>query len=120
MKKYLLSLITFLIPIITFAQEGTASEQVDIVFKKYTGWFVDLIFYKIPFSGSFQIPWVLIVLVGGALYFTIYFKLINITGFVTAFRVVRGKYEDIEKHGADTLYGDVTANEYRKLNRNHS
>jgi AGCS family alanine or glycine:cation symporter len=115
MKKYLLSLISFLIPIFTFAQETTASEQVDAIFQKYTGWFVELIFYEIPFSESFQIPWVLIVLIGGALYFTVYFKLINITGFVTALRVVRGKYEDIEKHGADTLYGDVTPNEQENL-----
>lgn len=115
MKKYLLTLITFLIPIITFAQDTTASEQVDTIFQKYTGWFVDLIFYEIPFSDYFQIPWVLIVLIGGAVYFTIYFKLINITGFATAIRVVRGKYEDIEKHGVDTLYGDVTPNEQENL-----
>ncbi|OAD90184.1 D-alanine glycine permease [Aequorivita soesokkakensis] len=115
MKKYLLSLIAFLIPIFTFAQETTASDQIDAAFKQYTGWFVDLIFYEIPFSDSFQIPWVLIVLIGGAVYFTIYFKLINFTGFGTAVRVVRGKYEDIEKHGADTLYGDVTPNEQENL-----
>jgi AGCS family alanine or glycine:cation symporter len=115
MKKQLLSLITFLIPIITFAQNTTASEKIDAIFQKYTGWFVDLIFYEIPFSESFQIPWVLIILIGGAVYFTIYFRLINFTGFGTAIRVVRGKYEDIEKHGADTLYGDVTPNEQENL-----
>ena len=115
MKKYLLSLLTLFTPLIIFAQENTASQQVDAIFQKYTGWFVDLIFYEIPFSESFQIPWVLIVLIGGATYFTIYFKLINFTGFGTAIRVVRGKYEDIEKHGADTLYGDVTANEQENL-----
>ena len=115
MKKYLLSLITLFIPIITFAQNNSASDRVDAIFQKYTGWFVDLIFYEIPFSESFQIPWVLIVLIGGAFYFTIYFKLINFTGFGTAIRVVRGKYEDIEKHGADTLYGDVTPNEQENL-----
>src|SRR5690554_410976 len=115
MKKFLLSLITFIIPFFTFAQELSTSERIDAIFQKYTGWFVELIFYEIPFSESFQIPWVLIVLIGGALYFTVYFKLINITGFVTALRVVRGKYEDIEKHGADTLYGDVTPNEQENL-----
>lgn len=115
MKRFLLSLITILVPLINFAQEGTFSDQVDATFKKYTGWFVDGIFYEIPFSETFQIPWVLIVLIGGALYFTFYFKLINFTGFGTAVRVVRGKYEDIEKHGADTLYGDVTPNEQENL-----
>jgi len=110
MKKYILSVFTLVLPFLTFAQE-TASEQIDRVFKDYTGWFVDAIFYEIPFSEEYKIPWVLIVLVGGALFFTIYFRFINFTGFRTALRVVQGKYEDIEKHGADTLYGDQTPNE---------
>src|SRR5699024_10781482 len=97
--------------IYTFSQELTTSERIDIQFDKYSSWFVEAIFYEIPITDQFQIPWVLIVLIGGALYFTLYFKLINITGFLTAIRVVRGKYEDIEKHGADTLYGDMTPNE---------
>jgi AGCS family alanine or glycine:cation symporter len=111
MKKFLLTPIAFLISMFSYSQETTTAERIDIQFEKYTGWFVEGIFYEIPITEEFQIPWVLFVLIGGALYFTIYFKLINITGFLTAIRVVRGKYEDIEKHGADTLYGDVTPNE---------
>ena len=103
-----------LIPFFSFAQEQaemTLSARIDQTFSNYTSWFVDLIFFEIPFSEEFQIPWVLIVLVGGAVYFTIYFKLINITGFWTAIKVVQGKYEDIEKHGVDTLYADPTPND---------
>jgi len=111
MKYRLLTLIGLLIPVLTFAQEQSTSEKIDAVFSKYTSWFVDAIFYEIPFSEQFKIPWVLIVLIGGALYFTIYFKLINFTGFWTAIKVVQGKYEDIEKHGVDHLYGD-TAEEH--------
>lgn len=113
-KRILFSLLTIFIPLLTFAQENaepTFSERIDTIFKDYTGWFVDFIFYEIPFSETFQIPWVLIVLVGGAVYFSIYFKLINFTGFPTAIKVVMGKYEDIEKHGVDTLYADPTPNE---------
>ncbi|NRR90434.1 alanine:cation symporter family protein [Winogradskyella undariae] len=110
MKKYLLSIFALILPLLNFAQE-TTSEKIDVIFKEYTGWFVDAIFYEIPFSETYKIPWVLIILVGGALFFTIYFKFINFTGFRMAIRVVKGEYEDIEKHGADTLYGDNTANE---------
>lgn len=108
-KKPLVAGLFTLLPFITFAQ-GTA-EKIDELFRAYTGWFVNAIFYEIPFTEEFKIPWVLIVLIAGALYFTVYFKFINISGFATAIHVVRGKYEDIEKHGADTLYGDVTDNE---------
>ena len=115
MKKILFSLFAILTPLLTFAQEQTTSEMIDETFRAYTSWFVDLIFYEIPFSEYYQIPWVLIVLIGGALYFTIYFKFINITGFFTALKVVKGDYEDIEKHGASTLYGDVTPNEGQNI-----
>lgn len=111
MKKKLPVILALFIPLLTFAQEMTTSQKIDATFKDWTGWFVEAIFYEIPFSETFKIPWVLIVLVGGAVYFTIYFKLINFTGFLTAIKVVQGKYEDIEKHGADTLYGDSTPNE---------
>jgi len=105
MKKYLLALFALLTPFLTFAQEVSNNEvSLDAIFRKYTGWFVDFIFLEIPFSEEFQIPWVLIVLVGGAIYFTIYFKLINVRHFRTAIRVVSGKYEDIEKHGARERY----------------
>ncbi|WP_159021409.1 sodium:alanine symporter family protein [Formosa sp. L2A11] len=110
MKKYLLSIFTLILPILTFAQQ-TTSEKIDIVFKDYTGWFVDAIFYEIPFTDTFQLPWVLIVLVGGALYFTFYFKFINFTGFRTAIDVVQDKYHDIEKHGAENLYGESSSDE---------
>lgn len=111
MKKKLLSLFALCLPLLTFAQEAdglSVSEKIDQTFKDYTDWFVQGIFAEIPFSDTLQIPWVLLVLVGGALFFTIYFKLINFTGFWTAIKVVQGKYEDIEKHGVDTLYGDQT------------
>ena len=113
-KRNLFSFLGMLIPFFSFAQEQaemTLSARIDQTFSNYTSWFVDLIFFEIPFSEEFQIPWVLIVLVGGAVYFTIYFKLINITGFWTAIKVVQGKYEDIEKHGVDTLYADPTPND---------
>lgn len=110
MKYRLLTLFSLIIPTLSFAQ-GSTSEKIDAVFSRYTSWFVEAIFYEIPFSEQFKIPWVLIVLIGGALYFTFYFKLINFTGFITAIKVVRGKYEDIEKHGVDHLYGD-TAQEH--------
>ena len=122
MKKILLFLLAITSPILSISQSSTTS-QIDESFKAYTGWFVDAIFYEIPFSETFQIPWVLIVLIGGAVFFTIYFKLINFAGFFTAIQVVRGKYEDIEKHGVDNLYGEdaivediLKANEEQDLN----
>ncbi len=54
-----------------------------------------------------KIFWVLIVLIAGALFFTFYFKLINVTGFLTAIRIVRGKYDHIES-GNGHVEADTT------------
>jgi len=56
----------------------------------------NLIFTSIPI-GSFDIPIVLILLIGGASFFTLYFKFVNIRYFLTSIAVVRGKYDDLEK-----------------------
>jgi len=112
MKKFLLSLFTILIPLLSFAQDQVENiepegldQKIDRVFGNATGWFVEFIFYQIRFSEDISIYWVLFPLILGAGFFTIYFKFVNFTGFFTAINVVRGKYEDIEKYGAQNLYG---------------
>ena len=49
-----------------------------------------------------------IMLLGFAAFFTIYFKFINISGFSTALNVVRGKYDDLDHPEAGVLKGDLT------------
>lgn len=112
MKQRLTLIVSLLcLPLLSFAQEAQEkglAEKIDDIFGQATGWFVGAIFAEIPFTETFSVPWVLIVLVGGALYFTFYFNFVNITQIQTAINVVRGKYEDIEKHGLDHLYADLT------------
>jgi len=59
------------------------------------------VFYPFPGTGYIiegGIPTVIILLVFGALFFTIYFKFANIFKFGTAIKVVRGKYDEIEQY----------------------
>ncbi len=114
MKKYLLLFTTFFISLFSIAQDPAKVNNLDETFRNYTGWFVDLIFYEIPFSEYFKIPWVLLVLIGGAIYFTIYFRFINIRHFRTAIRVVQGKYEDVEQMDVKKLYEDVSLEEQQE------
>ncbi len=74
-------------------------ERINEQFSKATSWFTDGIFAEIPISETSSIPWVLIVLILGAGYFTIYFKFINIKEFFTALKVVRGRYDSLEDEG---------------------
>lgn len=104
MRKFIFSALILLTPFLSHAQQSGLSEIIDSGFKKYTQWFVNVIFYEIPFTEQFKVPWVVIVLIGGAIYFTFYFRLINFSAFGTAIKVVRGDFQDIEDHGAETLY----------------
>ncbi|MDC6390101.1 alanine/glycine:cation symporter family protein [Maribacter sp. PR1] len=109
MKYKLLSFCSLMLPFLSMAQEAGEmgiDEKIDKVFGDLTGWFVDFIFYQIPFSENIKIYWVLFPLILGAGFFTIYFRFINFTGVWTAIKVVMGKYEDIEKYGAKQLYGE--------------
>ncbi|MDG1148657.1 MAG: alanine/glycine:cation symporter family protein [Crocinitomicaceae bacterium] len=56
----------------------------------------------------FNVPLVLIILIGGALFFTIFFKFANFTLIRTAVKIVKGDYDAIDQHTADTAEGDST------------
>ncbi|ARV14887.1 alanine/glycine:cation symporter family protein [Polaribacter sp. SA4-12] len=96
MNKKLLSLLFLATPFFSFAQEKGLDQQIDEVFGNLTGWFVDIIFYQIPFTDTVSIYWVLFPLILGATYFTFYFNFINFKGFFTSINIVRGKYDDLE------------------------
>ena len=85
----------------TLAQEVNRNhldQQIDASFGNATSWFTDAILAEIPITETIGIPWVLIVLISGAVYFSIYFKGINFKGFFTAINVVRGKYDHVDTH----------------------
>lgn len=104
MKYKLLTLFAFLFPIIIFSQEQGLDQQIDQAFKPVSDFFSAVIFFNVWHDPD--IPFVLVLLVGSALFFTIYFGFPNIRYFGKAINTVRGKYEDIEKHGAKNLYGE--------------
>ena len=99
MKKKFLSLLFLAVPFFTIAQEKGLDQQIDEAFGSATGWFVDFIFYQIPFTDTISIYWVLFPLILGAMYFTFYFNFINFRGFFTSINIVRGKYDGLEGKG---------------------
>ena len=104
MKKKLILLYTIIAPIFTFAQEAEdigLDQKIDQAFQPVSDFFSNVVFFEI-----LGVPFVLFLLVFSAAFFTLYFKFPNIRHFWTAIKVVRGHYEDIEKHGAKILYGE--------------
>ena len=95
MKHIFFIFLLFCFPTLAIAQSGL-DEQINAGFESATGWFVEGIFAQIPLTNEVGVPWVLVVLIVGASFFTIYFRGINLRSFGTAFKIVRGKYDDIE------------------------
>lgn len=98
----------FVNPLISFAQENAEStekavetvgldQRIDNAFKPLADAWTNLVFY--PIWRDPDIPFVLVLLVLGALFFTIVFAFVNITKFPLALQVVRGKYDEIEGGG---------------------
>lgn len=99
MKKGILALFTLLLPIFTFAQEAVEKgldEKIDEAFQPVSDFFETVIFFPL-----FGVPFVLLLLVGSALFFTLYFGFVNIRHFSTAIKVVRGKFDEIDHHSVE-------------------
>ena len=113
MKNILLSFLTIIAPFIGFSQEVAEKgldQKIDAAFKPISDFFSAVVFFEV-FPGA---PFVIILLVCSALFFTIYFGFPNIRYFGKAINVVRGKYDDVEGHGVEgdaglsAINGDIT------------
>ncbi|NER15433.1 amino acid carrier protein [Leptobacterium flavescens] len=108
MKKLACLSVCLLFSFTSYAQEtNTLDDRINENFRAATQWFVDGIFAEIPITNSVGIPWVLIVLILGASYFTLYFKGINLGGFRTSVNIIRGKYDELEDEGEVEISEDV-------------
>lgn len=103
-SKILLFLATILTPAISWAQDNSAEmgldERINQAFKPISDFFSNVIFFRVGedlFNIEGGVPFVLILLVVSALFFTLYFGFVNIRHFGTAINVVRGKYDEVDK-----------------------
>jgi len=97
-KQSLRSFIIYLfciLPLSVFAQVGL-DERIDEAFMPIAVWWENLVFTSIPL-GVLEVPVVLILLLVGASFFTLYFGFINMRKFPLAIQVVRGKYDHLDR-----------------------
>ena len=103
MKKYLFIFIALLSVSNISAQEKGLDQRIDEAFQPISDFFSKYVFYPI---GDY--PFVIYLLVGSALFFTLYFAFPNLNYFWTAINVVRGKYDNLEKSDSDSNDGEVS------------
>lgn len=116
-QRFFSLFVLLLIPIIAFCQEHPAKgidQQIDEAFMPISTFVESTVFYPITLGGI-QIPIVLIVLILGAIYFTIYFLFPNIRYLGLAIKTVRGDFYDspsgditkISDYQRETISGDI-------------
>lgn len=116
MYRKLLSFLIFLFPMSLLAQEAVPTEElsfgqrIDRSFQPLADAWESLVLYPIPIAG-YDIPIVLILLVSGATFFTIYFAVPGITKMPLSINTVRGKYDDLERNYRDPENPDVIPDE---------
>ncbi len=111
MKKKFLSIILTIIPLLTFAQENLSiDERIEKAFKPFSDFVSGIVFYGVNIAGK-DVPIVIIILLVGALYFTLYNRFANFRLLGVAISAARGKYDDVDHHVAETVAGDPTPND---------
>jgi len=102
MKHILPIFLLFCFPTVTIAQTSL-DERINVAFENATGWFVRGIFAQIPITEDIGVPWVLVVLIIGASFFTLYFRGINLRSFDTAIKIVSGKYDNLDVEDGEVV-----------------
>ena len=96
LAKYTFLYFFFLIPCSNlFSQERGLDEKINEAFTPIANWWEALILHNFPGT---EIPTIIILLVGGALFFTFYFGFVNIRHFSTAINTVLGKYDSVDEN----------------------
>jgi AGCS family alanine or glycine:cation symporter len=94
-QRFAFLLLALLTPILAFCQGPAAKgidQQIDEAFTPFSNLIQSIVFFSIPLGNNIGVPIVLIILILGALFFTIYFGFPNIKHFPLAIRTVRGDY----------------------------
>lgn len=109
MKRLIFSLL-MLSPLFSMAQEKGLDERINDQFAPVADWWEGFVLTAIPFPEPVgDMPLVLVLLIAGALFFTLYFSFVNIRRFPLAINVVRGKYDELDKHEPMDANSDIVA-----------
>ncbi len=109
-KVVLVLALISLFPLLSMAQPASGiDEAINEVFTPVADVLGKIIFFEIPVAPGKKVPFVLVWLIAGALFFTFYFKFINFRGFKHALDVVRGRYDDPSNPGEVSHFQALTA-----------
>ena len=110
MKKLIpLLIVLFFLPAVSWADHKPDGLDASIghAMKPVTDFVVGVVFVSVPFQGV-NVPLIVLWLVAGAVFFTIYLRFISFRGFKHAIELVRGKYDDPNDPGEISHFRALT------------
>ena len=93
-----------LAPLTARAQQQGLDDRINEAFTPVANWWGSVVLHNFPGT---SIPTIIILLVGGALFFTLYFGFVNLRHFPTAIRTVRGKYDALDNYESKAQDFDI-------------
>lgn len=98
MKRFIFAVIALFFSSFSFANDRGLDDRINEAFTPIADWWGAVVLHNFPGT---SIPTIIFLLVGGALFFTIYFGFINLRRFPLAINVVRGKFDYVDHHELD-------------------
>src|SRR5699024_1359306 len=100
MCRRILILFFIVLPSFLFAQQSSLSndEKIEKGFKPISDFIYWLVFYPVTISGM-EVPIVVLILIFGGLFFTIYYKFANFRLAGVAVNATRGEYDEVDHYG---------------------
>ena len=98
MKRFIFAVIALFFSSFSFANDRGLDDRINEAFTPIADWWGAVVLHNFPGT---SIPTIIFLLVGGALFFTIYFGFINLRRFPLAINVVRGKFDHVDHHEVD-------------------
>ena len=98
MKRFIFASIALFFSSFSFANDRGLDDRINEAFTPIADWWGAVVLHNFPGT---SIPTIIFLLVGGALFFTIYFGFINLRRFPLAINVVRGKFDHVDHHEVD-------------------
>lgn len=92
---------------VEIAEGQLFTTRIDAVFGVVVGYMADVLFWE-PFR-TVPIPLIVLILLSGSVFFTIYFGFLNIRGFKHAIDITRGRYDNPDDPGEISHFQALTS-----------
>ena len=102
--KLIYFLIFFNLPNFSFSQKMGLDDKINEAFTPIANWWGAIVLHSFPGT---SIPTIIFLLVGGALFFTVYFNFVNIRKIPLALRTVGGRYDGLEQSYSHSFENDL-------------